>query len=212
MDKEFWLNSWAENRIGFHESAPHPKLIKFMDRLNVPLKGTVFLPLCGKTVDFDWLITNGYRAVGAEFSHDAIKEVFERNSMLPQIEKQGPLTVYRSENLTLYAGDIFNLSAKAIGPVDGVFDRAALVALPEDTRRTYGAHLSVITNHAPQLLVTFEYDQSQMQGPPFAVLEQEVKTLYDGRYILENLERKPLSGNLAKVIEGFQSTWLMLPR
>jgi len=209
MDKDFWLASWEENRIGFHESQPHPKLLRFIDRLAVPNGGIVFLPLCGKSVDFDWLLTQGYRATGAEFSEDAVKEVFDRNRLVPEVEEFETLKSYSAAGLTLFAGDIFDLTAEMLGPVDGVFDRAALVALPVETRRTYARHLAIITRCAPQLLVTFEYNQADMVGPPFAVHEDEVHTLYDAQYEIALLERKPLSGNLSKRLNGFQATWIL---
>lgn len=209
MDKKFWLDRWDENRIGFHEEQPHPKLVKNLSVLDVPSEGTVFLPLCGKSVDFDWLIENGYKGVGAEFSQTAVETVFKRNNIKPNVEKIGSVKRYHSEVLTLYVGDLFNLTEAILGPVDAVFDRAALVALPESTRGTYCAHLAKVTDSAPQILVTFEYDQLQMQGPPFSITETEIQSHYAGIFKLSLLERKPLSGPIAANGRVDQATWFL---
>ena len=212
MDREFWLDRWAENRIGFHENQPHPKLIRYIDHLQMPQGGRIFLPLCGKSVDFDWLLQKGYQAVGAEFSETAIREVFDRNNIAPKVEAFGKAAKFSGGGLTLFAGDIFDLTAELLGRVDGVFDRAALVALPEATRIKYCKHLGKVTNTAPQLIVTFEYDQSKMSGPPFSVERQEIKQNYSERYNLTILDSKPLTGNLATQVTGKQVTWLAKPK
>ena len=66
--------------------------------------------------------------------------------------------------------------------VSAVYDRASLVALPPDMRERYARHLVDILPRGTQiLLVTFDYPQAEMQGPPFAVSVNEVEALY-GKY------------------------------
>jgi len=66
--------------------------------------------------------------------------------------------------------------------VAAVYDRASLVALPPEMRERYARHLVDILPPATQiLLVTFDYPQAEMQGPPFAVSVSEVEALY-GKY------------------------------
>ena len=82
----------------------------------------------------------------------------------------------------MFVGDVSELDQTLLGPVDAIYDRAALVALPPDTRIEYTRHLIDSTHQAPQLLVTFEYDQSQMSGPPFSIPEAEVMQHYGEIY------------------------------
>ena len=42
--------------------------------------------------------------------------------------------------------------------------------------------MTALAAGAPQLLVTFDYDQSRMDGPPFSVTEAEVRALYGSAY------------------------------
>jgi thiopurine S-methyltransferase len=85
-------------------------------------------------------------------------------------------------------GDFFNLTADHLLNVEGVFDRASLVALPLELHKEYTQHLkNSLPEMAKILLVTFEYDQSQMNGPPFSVSEAEVQALYQDSYAIKRL-------------------------
>jgi thiopurine S-methyltransferase len=104
-------------------------------------------------------------------------------------------------------GDIFDLTQEELGPVNAVYDRAALVALPEETRKKYTRHLTAITNKAPQLLLCFEYDQSRMAGPPFSITQKEVEAHYGAVYETILLERAPLPQRIKGKVEAIGSVW-----
>ena len=71
-----------------------------------------------------------------------------------------------------------------------MFDRGSLVALPPALRRRYAAKLAGLSPPGTRtLLVTMEYDQSKMNGPPHAVLEAEVQALFGATHEIELLER-----------------------
>lgn len=73
--------------------------------------------------------------------------------------------------------------------VAAVYDRAALIALPQVMRVDYSQHLNLLCPAQPRLLVTLEYEQAQMAGPPFAVLEKEVQAVYANGFKLDCLQR-----------------------
>ena len=51
-----------------------------------------------------------------------------------------------------------------------MYDRASLIALPPEMRERYARHLAGILPPATQiLLITLDYPQPEMPGPPFAV-------------------------------------------
>ena len=182
MEKEFWINKWEVGQIGFHNAKPHPFLIENIARLNLAQGSRIYLPLCGKTLDIAWLLQQGFRVVGVELAKKAIDELFEELQLTPVITVVGKLLHYQANNLDMFVGDVFELDQTLLGPVDAIYDRAALVALPPDTRIEYARHLIASTRQAPQLLVTFEYDQSQMSGPPFSIPEAEVMQHYGEIY------------------------------
>jgi len=179
MDSEFWHQRWQNNQIGFHNAEANPLLLTYFHELAMARDSRVFVPLCGKTRDIGWLLSQGYRVAGAELSELAIEQLFAELVVQPEITDAGEVKRYSAPDLDVYVGDIFKLTANTLGTVDAVFDRAALVALPEDMRDRYARHLTEITSNVPQLLLTFEYDQTQMPGPPFSVCDQEVRRHYE---------------------------------
>ncbi len=55
-------------------------------------------------------------------------------------------------------------------------------------RPQYSAHLQAILPAAAEiLLVTMEYPENEMQGPPFSIAEDEVMGLYQQRYDIRRL-------------------------
>lgn len=188
MEHNFWIDRWQTQQIGFHLPDAHPMLVKHITALQLPQNSRIFLPLCGKTLDIAWLLSQGYRVVGAELVEIAIKQLFEELGVTPTITIIGDLKRYSAQNIDVFVGDVFNITADMLGTVHAVYDRAALVALPEEVRFKYSKHLLHISKNAPQLLITFVYDQSLMAGPPFSVTDGEVKKHYDKSTLLEMSE------------------------
>lgn len=187
MEESFWYERWERKNIGFHQSAPNPLLVENIGSLGLAEGSFVFLPLCGKTLDIGWLLGQGYRVVGAELSRKAVVELFEELQVEPTIEKLGEIEHFWASGLDIYVGNIFQVTANILGTIDAIYDRAALVALPPEMRKEYTKHLMSISNRAPQLLVTFTYEQELMPGPPFSVPREEVKAHYDTMYQCKEL-------------------------
>lgn len=188
MQADFWHTRWEKNEIGFHEQEGNAFLVKHVERLNLEQGSRVFLPLCGKTRDIAWLLQQGYHVIGNELSQLAIEQLFTDLNIKPSKTEVASLIHYQAGSLDIFVGDFFDLSTENLGQVDAIYDRAALVALPEEMRKRYTTHLQTITANAPQLLVTLEYDQSQMQGPPFSITGAEVTTHYADTYQITCLE------------------------
>ena len=72
------------------------------------------------------------------------------------------------------------------------------MALPPAMRHEYAAKLTQITQSATKLLVTLEYDQSKMDGPPFSVSENEVESLYQTNYQVKQLTAQDVLGDNEK--------------
>lgn len=211
VEIDAWLERWKANRIGFHEGQPNAHLVAHVHRLGMPLGGRVFVPLCGKSVDIHWLLGNGFQVAGAELSELAIEQLFAELEVVPTIEIIGELKRYSAANIDIYVGNIFDLTGDLLGHVDAVFDRAALVALPEELRGRYVAHVAEITGCAAQLLVTFEYDQSLMSGPPFSISEAEVEQHYAPRYSVSEVGEAQTATSI-RSISATERVWLMMPK
>lgn len=209
MEASFWHEKWEKKQIGFHEPKVNPILVANLAQLELEEGARLFLPLCGKTKDIAWLLSQGFQVVGAELSEVAIVELFAEMGVTPRIERHPSFSHFYTERLDIYVGDIFALSALVLGTVDAIYDRAALVALPSAARARYAQHLRKITNNAQQLLVSFEYEQAQMAGPPFAVSEDEVRTHYAAHYELQVLQAKSVVGGLKGKVEAVEKVYLL---
>ncbi len=207
MEHSFWHSKWQKNEIGFHEPEGNALLVKYSSFLigdDSPSSSSsrIFVPLCGKTRDIGWLLAQGCEVVGAELSEVAITQLFEELGVEPTISTSTNGKVYTKDRLTIFVGDIFKLTSSDIGDVTGVYDRAALVALPSPLREQYSAHLIAITQCAPQLIISFDYDQNEMAGPPFSVNEKTVDSLYSADYNIKRLERSVLEGGLKGKVDA----------
>jgi thiopurine S-methyltransferase len=209
MDASFWHQRWGENNIAFHESEANPLLVKYFKELSLVEGSRVFLPLCGKTLDIPWLLSNGYRVAGAELSKIAIEQLFTELGVEPKISRVGEVDHYSATNIDIFVGDIFDLSSKMLGLVDAIYDRAALVALPESMRDRYTAHLLEITDKAPQLLICYEYDQSFMEGSPFSINSEEVNQHYRDSYDLTLMASINVPGGLKGKCAAKENVWLL---
>lgn len=210
MDTDFWLQRWQNNEIAFHEGEANALLVAHFEKLFLERGSRVFVPLCGKTRDIAWLLSRGCRVTGVELSELAIEQLFTDLGVEPRLSKAGELMRYSETDIDIFVGDFFDLSADVLGPVDAIYDRAALVALPQDMRKRYTKHLMATTGNAPQLLITFEYDQSQMDGPPFSVSDGEVKQLYADRYNVTLVESGDIPGGLKGKCAATENAWLLV--
>lgn len=209
MDEDFWQNRWATNKIVFHEKDGNKLLARHFDVIEMPQGARYFLPLCGKTGDIARLLNKGYHVVGIELAETAIQQLFQELDVTPEISEVGTLKLYSARNLDIFVGNFFDLTAETLGAVDAVYDRAALVALPIDMRPRYSAHLAAITQHAKQMLITFEYVQSDMDGPPFNLDENEVRTHYADAYEIELIRRIDIPGGLKGLVKANETVWLL---
>lgn len=202
MEADFWHKRWESNLTGFHLDEVNPNLKANWDSLNLKDGARVFVPLCGKSLDLIWLAAQGYQVVGIELSPLAVEAFFTENKLTAEHEKKGGMDLWQSENISLFCGDFFDLTTDILGPVDAVYDRASLIALPPAMRQEYAAKLTDITQSAPKLLVTLEYEQSKMDGPPFSVSEDEVKALYQANYRIKQLSAQDVLGDNEKFREN----------
>jgi thiopurine S-methyltransferase len=192
MDRDFWLERWRLNQIGFHQAAFNARLVTYWPKLALPIGAPVFVPLCGKSRDMVWLAGAGHPVIGVELSSAAIEAFFDEAGAPHTRRQQRNLTLYRGGDVSIYCCDFFDLTPAELIGVRGVFDRGALVALPPGMRRRYVEHLlAILPARAEILLLTIEYDQNLAPGPPFSVPGDEVMELYTGRCSVELLERTP---------------------
>ena len=203
MQPEFWHKKWASNQIGFHLSEVNPYLQRHWPDLSIPATARVLVPLCGKSLDLAWLAGRGHQVLGIELSEKAIEDFFNEHQIQPQISEKGAFKVYRSDAIELWCGDFFALTASDVADCVAFYDRAALIALPAPMRERYAAHLQQILPQGVQgVLITLDYDQAQIPGPPFAVGDDEVKRLLGDLWQVQALEEQDVLGESWKFLQA----------
>ena len=170
-----------------------PLLQKHWPALDLPAGSRVLVPLAGKSLDVAWLAQQGHDVLAVELSPIAVAQFFEEHGLRPDIRSTPLGTVYRAGSIEFLCGDIFALDAATLGRCTACYDRAALIALPPELRARYVRH---VYGHLPAgcrtLLLTLDYPQADMDGPPFAVPEAEIRALYGDRWHIERLESRDI--------------------
>jgi len=198
-DPEFWHGKWASNRIGFHLEDVNPLLIEYWKKTNPNYEDKVLVPLCGKSEDLVWLASKHEDVQGVELSKIAVRAFFAEHFYTPMVTSiNGQHELYQFDELSIYAGDFFTAPVQS---ADIIYDRAALVALPEEMRAEYALRLKSLLNPGGRiLLVTLDYVQEEMAGPPFSVTEQEVNRLF-GEYKITRLNRDEADEHHPKIAQ-----------
>jgi thiopurine S-methyltransferase len=192
MDKSYWDQKWADNDIAFHQQEYNPQLVKYF---RFPV-GKVFVPLCGKSKDLDYLLSQGHQVVGCELSSLACQAFFEETKRPFQKLKNQEFEIFVGDSIVLWCGDFFKLQASALKDVNLVYERGTVVAFPADFRKKYVEHLKSLLKKTGKsviklLLLSREYDQSKVAGPPFSVNEKEIQELYGDFFKIKKLEKAP---------------------
>ncbi len=178
MESEYWLERWRTNDTEFDQQEPSAYLVEHFPKLGLASGAHVFVPLCGKSIDMVWLRNQGFRVSGVELSKSACEAFFEEHHIPYEVIQQGDYDVFQSQGITLWCGDYFSLNGDQLGKIDGVYDRASLIALPPNMRASYASKMLELVPHSPLLLICVEYPEDQMSGPPFSVRTKEVDLLY----------------------------------
>lgn len=182
MDHDFWHSKWAKQEIGFDQFEENPHLASHGAVLGRGKR--VLVPLCGKSIDMTFLAAAGHVVVGVELVERAVKDFFTTLGGKPKVTQEGAFTRYDAGSVVIFVGDFFKTTRELLGPVDALYDRASLIALPEPMRRDYARHLrTLMPAHAPGLLVTVEYDEAKAKGPPFSVRPPELEALYGAPHV-----------------------------
>jgi thiopurine S-methyltransferase len=191
MHADFWLERWRDGRSHFHQTKVTPQLQKYWPSLQMPAGSRVLVPLCGKSLDMPWLAEQGLRVLGVELSSLAVEQFFAENDLRPAIH-QSPLGSHHvAGNIEIICGDIFKLDAATLSSCTGIYDRAALIALPPAMREHYVRHVYArLSDQYRGLLIALDYPQEQMEGPPFSVRDDEIQALCAGHSVAAIIDRR----------------------
>lgn len=242
MTPEFWQEKWQKNKIGFNQAKPNPLLIKHLPALNLREGSSILVPLCGKSIDMVWLASQRFEVKGIELIETAVQEFYQENEIpfsITQHPKNPEIKIYEgayplngikstegpSSSITIWVADIFQLTAEDIGLVDAIYDRAALVALPDEDaesdaslRVRYTQQLNKLAPNAEQLLLSFglsgvdESEYAKYSGPPFLIPNAKIYDYYQQAYQITLLESYETQRVNSEGHPWLNLAWKLTPR
>ncbi len=199
VETDQWKDAWAKGRTAFHEGKPNELLAKYVDALTGGKSAiTIFVPLCGKTVDMKWLYDRGHSVVGIEVADQAIEEFFTESKLEFTKEKVDKVdgTLYKSSDgrIRLYACDFYKFSSEVENGMQGIWDRASLVAINKKDREKYMNILrSVTSKDCRYLLEVFDYDPTVINGPPHTIPDTVLSQIIGDTLSFKFLDERKLN-------------------
>jgi thiopurine S-methyltransferase len=193
VQPEFWLDRWRLAQTAFHQLSVDHFLSAYWPTLNPSMTGSVFVPLCGKSLDLLWLRDRGHSVVGVELSAVALESFCQEHGILAWRRSLADFDVYEAHSFRLFQGDFFKLTGPMLGNASLIYDRAALISWVPSLRAPYVEHMTALSAPgAETLLITLEYPQDKMKGPPFSVTSDDVRHLYASAHSIEELDRRDI--------------------
>ena len=189
MQPEFWRESWelGGTKTSFHRPDIHPFVRAYTPDYFLR-EQRVLVPLCGKDNALIWFRDRAAHVVGIELVSKAIEQFFQEHNLSYRKTADGR---YEAEGITIFNRNIFEMTPAEIGRVDLVYDRAALVALPEDLRQLYRQKIDEFMHIGSKcLLITLEFQPYLGATPPFSITPEEVQSYYSDRYIIDHVEKQ----------------------
>jgi thiopurine S-methyltransferase len=210
MEISYWQSRWQKNNIGWHMDIVYPPLPRLLPQLSLKSQSRVLVPLCGRSLDMKWLSEQNHYVIGVEVSQKALQEFIESCDQAFVSDSSHGFTIYRSPSIELWQGDFLKVPENVIKPLDAIYDKAAIVALPENLRPDYAQKLlDLCHEHSQILLQTFVYKQNEMNGPPFSVDEEEINRLFGHRFSITLLHERSLFDELSKFQRRGLSSYLI---
>lgn len=193
MNSDFWTDLWKTNDIPWNLSSPDPLLVRHFPN---HASQNVFVPLCGKSVDMLWLQGHGHKVFGVELSDIACRSFFSDAKIEYKTTTSSPFEIFTSPDIRIWCGDFFGFQSSNLPPLDFIYDRAALIALPPELRKRYSQRIIEISrdrgsSRFEMLVILREKVGSDHKGPPFSVSFDELKATYDECFLIEQLEVLP---------------------
>jgi hypothetical protein len=143
---------------------PEPDLIKLLAGRVV-----VAVPMVDACPEIAGLVASGHKVVGLEVVPQAAHLFFRAAQLVPMVDSRA--RIFRAPQITIYALST-SLTRAAVGPIDAIFDRRGMIAVPEDARRGYVDRLRALA--APGCLAIVSSSGREAEA------EAEVRMLYDG--------------------------------
>lgn len=177
----------------------YPHLPEIWPLLSLTSNPRVLVPLCGKSLDMNWLAEQGCYVIGVEVSQQALQKFIDYQSEEFYRDSSHGFTIYKSASFELWQGDFFKLPGDKTPDLDLIYDKASFVALPQEMRGQYVQKiLELCGKNTHILLQTFEYNQKEMNGPPFSIPENEINKIFRDQFDIHLLREQSKLDEVSK--------------
>ena len=209
MELSYWQSRWQKGNIGWHMDTVYPLLPQICNHLGINSDARVLVPLCGKSLDLLWLADHCDTVTGVDISQKALQHLMQQHHESFVKDTSHGFSIYRSDSLVLWEGDFTKLPPEQIPTQHLIYDKASIIALPAEKREHHAEKVIELSDPNTQIVIqTFEYNQSEMTGPPFSVDTQELKRLFGHRFKLKCLHEQSKLKELQKFMRRGLSSYL----
>nr|AAW25275.1 SJCHGC01817 protein [Schistosoma japonicum] len=215
MDYEFcsftsesWLRRWDTNQTGWHINFVHRSLIAFWNELcpsDTPAN-RLFIPLCGKSVDMEWLYQNkSCQIIGCDIAENPLRQFVNDHKSLNMKERlvyfkngENVLMFHTDDNrLRLYCCSLFSMDSAPEEPFNLIWDRGSFVAIHPSLRSNYVTLITNITTKDVRWLQeTLNYPPGVHNTAPCSSTDEEMKLLYNKDYNMKLLRYEDIKFHL----------------
>lgn len=199
--KETWEQDWTTDNPEFHSDEVNAMLIKQYDEFTRGRKHLkILVPLCGKSLDMNWLADRGHSVVGVELIGKAIEAFLHDNKLTHHVksiplspEIQGTVFKANEKDITLIECSIFDFTAEVVGgQFDCIWDRGSMTAIKmmkEGRLKQYtDIMLDCLKPDGRYLLEFFAPESSEGMPPSFKfVSEKDLHELFGERCTIQFL-------------------------
>lgn len=191
MKPDVWLRSLKEIGVNTssHRKAIHPYIET--DELGY-LMGSqrVLITFCGRDNMVMWYRSLAAHVICIDPSAEAIEQFLKDNHLAYDHTAEGR---YEAEGITFFNSSIFEIEPADIGRIDCVYDRAALVTLPETQRQQYLDKMDALMHPgSTYVLFTLEFQPCVGDTSPFSITPEDVYRYYGDRYIIDHVKNVAL--------------------
>jgi Thiopurine S-methyltransferase (TPMT) len=188
---DFWNVRYADNTTPWDAGGVPLALQRYLSSRKD--KGSVLIPGCGSAYEAQYFHLQGWKTSALDFSELAVKRAQIQLGELCHLVSQG---------------DFFQQDFSA-QKFDLVYERTFLCALPRKRWPHYAQRMAQIL--APgKLLAGFFFFHDETKGPPFGLLNDELKTLLDPYFVL--LDDQPVPPQESINIMQNRERWMLWQR
>lgn len=191
--KDKWQNHWQRQDTPWAREKANDRLYEAYPQLISLLTAAapktadqirVFVPLAGNSPAVRFFYDKGHTVVALEYVAEAVDRLcaeqfpeFEFSAESIQSKLHGSGRRLSAPRLTILEQDIFESTYESY--FDLIYDRGGLVALGSALRPGYAATISrSLVIGGLIYLRTAIFDSSGYSGPPFSVIEDEIRQIY----------------------------------